>query len=284
MRNIDLISTLCWRKFPISVSEFKLIRENIQDINQFNIQRFISNKKLINWLAINNWVDLAKKELEWCLKNNIQWVTYGDDDYPKEFYELHRPPILLTYKGNSCWNNNKKLSVVGSRDPEPYILRWLDIHLTTLLKENNLTVVSGGARGIDQKAHQVSLRTSSPTICLLPSGLKNIYPNNLSLYEESIIEGGGALISQFSPESIMYKGHFHIRNQLIASLGEVSLIAEARKKSGTMITAKRAIELGREVAVLPSFPDSQKNAGGLDLLYDGAHLIRNKEDLELLLN
>jgi DNA processing protein len=203
----------------------------------------------------------------------------GHSNYPNVFYDLEEPPTFLSVLGASAWQGRECLSVVGSRDPQRMTLDWLELHLAESVKAQKWTIVSGGARGVDQKAHAISLRLGLPTIVFLPSGLANPYPVNLGSWIREIVRSGGAILSEFAPDEPMRKSHFERRNRMIAAMGTILLVAEARRKSGSLITARHAREASRSICVLPTFPGDARTDGALDLLFDGAFPLRDGSDL-----
>ena len=242
----------------------------ISPINKSRLYKFLLDnphwqKDVAQWTAvINNQGGLCLNPLS--------------EAYPKAFLNLDQPPLILSVQGNICWQERPMLSVVGSRNPSRSSLMWMDQELSSFAKKTNSILVSGGARGVDQKAHSVSLRLNQPTISFIPAGLGAVYPFSFQEWISRIIECGGAVVSQYHPQQEMRKFHFTERNELIAALSPMSLIVEARQRSGTLITARAAMNMGNVVGVLPHFPGSQ-TMGGLNLLYDGAQMIRDHQDL-----
>lgn len=221
---------------------------------------------------------------EWCFNNKVKVTCPNDPDYPRSLLSLPYRPQFLFYRGHACWNTSSIISVVGSREASQYSLDWMDREVSDFLDITKATIISGGARGIDQKAHQLSLRKSLPTLALIPSGLAQVYPKEFSNWTSMIESNGGAIMSQFFPHQAMNKGFFQIRNRLIAAMSGLTLVIEARRGSGTLITARYANELGRAVATVPTFP-THKGLGGLDLIIDGgAHPLRDSADLLALYN
>jgi DNA processing protein len=155
---------------------------------------------------------------------------------------------------------------------------WLNVHISNFLQSFPVTIVSGGAQGVDQLAHSLALRNQCPTIVFLPSGHKCYYPKDLQIWEARIIDGGGAIVSEFPPMAAMRKYHFARRNRLIAAMGDLVFIAQAARSSGTQVTALHAVNLGRPVGVLPHFPGNEV-MGSLELLRDGALMIQDSDDL-----
>lgn len=206
-------------------------------------------------------------------------IYLGHPDYPSDLIHLAEPAFLLRLKGTPVWRRSHGFAVVGSREPSALSLQWMEEHLSSAIESLDLFTVSGGARGVDQKLHSLSLRKEAPTVAVIPSGLDKIYPDSLTYWLSMILEKGGAILSEYSHHVEMRKHHFLARNRLIAGLGVATLVIEARKRSGTLITARQAMEQGKPVLVLPSHPLDIKSRGGLDLICEGATPVRDAEDL-----
>jgi DNA processing protein len=209
-------------------------------------------------------------------------VCLGEELYPPTLYLMEDPPLTLTYLGSPSWLSGQTISVVGSREPQSESLLWMEKEFAPFCESTRVCVVSGGARGIDQKSHSIALRKQTPTVVVLPSGLGQIYPSSLVSWEQSILDAGGCLLSEYPFDQKMHKHLFHHRNRLIAALGMSTLLVEAKRRSGTLITAKKSIEMGRSVWVVPGHPLDPHFGGSLDLLFDGAQLIRDAQDLTML--
>jgi DNA processing protein len=224
---------------------------------------------------------LSENDLEWCRANNVCVTWPGREDYPELLYDLPCRPAYLFYIGSPVWRTWPLLSVVGSRTPQMVSLGWMDAVLSELLRRRPLAIVSGGARGVDQKAHQVALRQERPTVLFMPAGLRHPYPADLSAWVSPIVSAGGCVVSQFLPSMPMRKHCFRERNRLIASISKVTLIIECRRRSGTWLTARYASDLDRKIYVMPTFP-GEAGMGGLDLICD-SHAVpaRDVEDIDL---
>lgn len=210
---------------------------------------------------------------------NFVRIKFGDPDYPQEFVRLIDPPLVISILGKKIWQN-EKISIVGSRMPSQKTLWWIAKELHTILARENVISVSGGAIGVDQIVHQTSINLNRPTIAILPSGLGVLYPRSFSDMARVILETGGCLLSEFADEAVVKKYHFSYRNRLIAALGKFAIIVEAREKSGSMITAHRALELGKEVFVVPGHPLEECFRGSIELLKLGAHIITRADDID----
>ncbi|MFP5519046.1 MAG: DNA-processing protein DprA [Bdellovibrionia bacterium] len=212
-------------------------------------------------------------------QRGFSWVARGDAEYPKCFYYLDDPPWLLNYLGSLELFQKPLIAVVGSREMSPFTEKWLASELNPFIKENKLNVVSGGARGVDQWSHLSSLRAQEGTVVIVPSGLGHIYPSSLKNWCDEILEKKGVLISEFPFGCGMQKSFFQHRNRLIAAAGLVTLVVQARQRSGTMITAQRAAHLGKAVWVVPGHPCDIHFEGSMNLIAEGATLVRDAQEL-----
>lgn len=227
---------------------------------------------------------LFKQHCEESLKlkmQGVQLVCYGEDLFPSSCYNMQEPPLTLSFMGAPAWLNERTLSVVGSREPSFESIQWMEKEFVPFCDQAQPCVVSGGARGVDQKAHSIALRKAIPTVVVLPSGLGALYPESLKEWTSAIFAQGGCVVSEYAYEQRMHKHLFHHRNRLIAALGRATLLIEARRRSGTLITAQQAVYLGRPVWVVPGHPLDPHFNGSLDLLTEGAQLIRDAQDLSM---
>lgn len=286
MYNIDrwALAFLVWSNFPILPIEFVGLREKLRDVAP------VDWGKLEIWSLLQReffvvqpfWHEQLPPFVDRAQSLQLQLVLFGEAGYPRMFYELSLPPLAMTWLGQSGWQEGGHFAVVGSREITPQSKRWMELHLPKVLNQYPFLLLSGGARGTDQAAHAICLRLQMATVCFLPSGLLNPYPQEIKKWLSAIVEGGGAVVSPFAPLQGMRKQFFYLRNQLIASLSGLVLAIDGRRRSGTMITARAAMEMGRAVAILPQHPLHSNSLGGLDLLYDGAFPLRDHLDLEAL--
>lgn len=225
------------------------------------------------------WFEACAREYQWLREHECNISTYFHADFPAYLRHLTEPPMILCWWGDISRPQDEFISVVGSRNPSRDTLAWMEQQLDSFLRKSNATTVSGGARGIDQKAHMISLRSGLPTICLVPAGLSHLYPTMLRDWKPLILETGGAIVSPFSPFSEMEKRFFVERNRYIACWSKITFVLEAKRRSGTMLTARWARQLDRDIAVLPCAPNNC-GLGGLDLIVDeGGIPIRDHRDL-----
>ena len=204
-------------------------------------------------------------------------LELGDAGYPANLREISTPPERLYVRGTMTEDDALAVAIVGSRTATSYGLAVAE-RLAAELAGRGITVVSGLARGIDSAAHRGALRVGGRTLAVLGSGVDVIYPpENRRLARE--IEGHGALISQFAPGTRPLAGHFPARNRVIAGLSLGVVVVEAAERSGALITAGLAGELGREVMAVPGPVTSLQSVGAHRLIQDGAALVMSGEDV-----
>ena len=204
-------------------------------------------------------------------------IALGDTAYPANLREIQAPPERLYVRGALAEDDALAIAIVGSRAATPYGLAVAE-RLGADLAARGVTVVSGLARGIDSAAHRGALRAGGRTIAVLGSGVDVIYPpENRPLAGE--IEARGALVSQFEPGTRPLAGYFPARNRVIAGLSLGVVVVEAASRSGSLITAGLAGELGREVMAVPGPLTSPQSVGAHRLIQDGAALIQGWEDV-----
>lgn len=213
-----------------------------------------------------------------CQKNNIDIITYNSKFYPKELLKIEDLPILLYSKGRKeLLSNENKFAIVGSRHPSNDYLKVTSA-FARVLAENNMTIVSGGAMGIDSVAHEEAIKNNADTICVLGSGLCFQYRTSFIPLSKKI-ENTGVLISEFPPKTPAYKYNFPIRNRIISGLSRGVLITQAGYKSGSLITARYALEQGKDVFVTPGPIFKNGFLGSNKLIKDGAIPVLTPSDI-----
>ncbi|MFN7454866.1 MAG: DNA-processing protein DprA [Pseudobdellovibrionaceae bacterium] len=242
-----------------------------------NSQKRFFYTGVVSWSQVE---ESYQKDLE----QGRTWIDPTHPWYPDSFRGIDYPPHVLRMEGRPCWQNNICLSVVGSRDVHRDYLLWMRLHLAPVVQEEGLVTISGGARGVDQEVHQISLQAGLPTVVLLPSGLDQIYPREVLNLRDKILRSGGALLSEYGSQVEMKKHFFQQRNRLISALGDALLIIQAGEKSGTGITAQYAADQGKSLYVLPAHPMDVASRGNLRLLGEGATMVRDRMDLKLFVD
>ena len=202
-------------------------------------------------------------EVERLLKSGVHALTWHDDDYPARLKEIYDLPPLIYVKGDLMPDDERSLAVVGTRNPSHYG-RQVAEQLVYDIADAGVTIVSGLARGIDGVAHRVALEARQRTIAVLGSGLDIIYPREHTNLSERIVENG-ALISEHALGTRPDARNFPRRNRIMSGMTLGTLVIEAGKRSGALITARQALEENREVFAVPGsvFSDNSKGTNRL---------------------
>ena len=281
---LEYLAFLSWQNQKVQLKDFKKVRQHQDNIHSAeDLQFYISHPETRQFLAVEkNWWKQAEQDQKECQSLEVKTAWPFHSDYPKALLHCEQAPALISWKGQACWKNHFLFSVVGSRRASDDTLLWLDIHFSRFLKRNSLCLMSGGARGVDQKAHALCLASKNPTLCFLPCGIKHYYPADLRKWEKPVLDSGGALLSVFASQDRMQKSYFHIRNRVLAFMSDLVFIAQAELRSGTMVTANYALHAGTALCALPGNPLYSIYQGGLRLISEGAFMIRDSLDLETL--
>ncbi len=212
------------------------------------------------------------------LATGAQLVTIHDELYPQRLREIFDPPLLLFAIGDTALMSSHSLAVVGTRSPTPYGLAATE-RLSADLARAGLTIVSGMARGIDTAAHRATLANQGSTIAVFGCGVDVLYPSsNRRLYDE--IAKSGLLLSEFPMEAPAFPQNFPVRNRIVSGLSLGVLIVEGAQHSGSAITAKLAMDQGRDVFAVPGNITSKMSWGPNLLIKEGgAKLVQEWSDV-----
>lgn len=217
-----------------------------------------------------------ERVLEKLAQQQIQIFTLLDDEYPANLKEIAVPPAVLYVRGELA--EGPRVAVVGTRKMSSYGKRVTD-DLVQPLARAGITIVSGLAIGIDGQAHRSTVDAKGITWAILPGGVDTPYPTSHQPIARQIVEGGGALISEFPPGTGALRHHFPIRNRIIAGLSQATIVIEAAAQSGTLLTAHSALESNRDVFAVPGSIYAAGSEGPHRLLQLGAKLIHSADDV-----
>ena len=250
-----------------------------QDVLQASAQRLLQvngmTRRQVAAIQTHKPEDI-EAELTLAAKRDYRFVVLTDPDYPRLLREIPDPPPLLYVYGR-LERDSANLAIVGSRNATGYGVRTTD-DLCRSLATRNLTIVSGMARGIDTAAHEGALSAGGKTIAVLGSGLARIYPSeNRRLFHR--IAENGAVVSEFPLQAGPEAHHFPIRNRIISGMSLGTVVVEASRNSGSLITARLAAEQNREVFAVPGSVQSFKSAGSHSLIKQGAKLVEHAQDV-----
>lgn len=258
------------------------ISQDMEEIWRFPLEKLRHRgleEKVIQAIAELRRTKNPDQELEKVQKLGISVIAVLDQRYPRLLKEIPDPPAVLYIRGELRQEDDLAVAVVGSREYTYYGRQCLE-KLVPPLIESGVTIVSGLALGIDGYAHREALKNPrSRTIAVLPTGVDRIYPACHKSLAEEIINGRGAVISEFPLGTQSYPNNFPIRNRIIAGLSLGTLVIEASLKSGSFLTAKSSLEYNREVFAVPGSIFSTKSEGTNGLIKMGAKMVTNTQDI-----
>jgi len=229
--------------------------------------------------ALGARLDKAQK---WLQRPGCSVLPLDSPQYPAQLRRIADPPPLLYLQGNSSLLHDPQLAMVGTRHPGPHGAATAR-QFARSFAESGLVVTSGMALGIDGACHQGALDAGGQTIAVWGTGLDNCYPKRHWALASAIVEQGGLLVSEQPPDAPAHAGQFPKRNRIISGLSLGTLVVEASLNSGSLITARLALEQNREVFAMPGSIHSAQAKGCHQLLREGAHLVETVRDvLEVL--
>jgi DNA processing protein len=215
--------------------------------------------------------------LEKAQKDGIQVITWEDEQYPERLRTIDQSPPVIYVKGKILLDDDWAVGIVGTRRVTAYG-RQVTEELAAYLANNHITVISGLARGVDAAAHQAVLKAGGRTLAVLGCGVDVIYPPEHKKMADTIVENG-ALISDYPPGTAPESSNFPPRNRIISGLARAVVVVEAGIESGALITARYAVEQGREVFAVPGSIYAPMSKGTNKLIFDGAAPLLKMDDV-----
>lgn len=215
------------------------------------------------------------------IQEKIWIITDDAAEYPHLLRQIPYAPLLLYGRGDkSALAAPHTVAVVGTRRPTPYGIEAAEA-IAGQIAQSGVTVISGLASGIDAKAHSAALAAKGTTVAVLGSGVNqdSVFPPENRGLSQRIADSGGAVVSEYAPDTPAVKEHFPARNRIISGLSRGTLVVEARERSGALITARFALEHNREVFAVPGSIFSPTSAGTNKLIQDGAKAATGAEDI-----
>ncbi|MCE0493675.1 DNA-processing protein DprA [Vibrio salinus] len=264
------------------------IKKISQLLNHYSVEE-LQSFQFNDWLAHKFQPHQAKfimasshKEVEYCLEwqervSDHAIVTYLDDDYPYLLKEIASPPPVMFVQGDTSVLAKPQIAVVGSRHAS-HSGQQNAFSFSRNLSEKQFVVTSGLALGVDGHAHDGALKAGGETIAVLGCGFEHLYPKSHRNLAQRVREQG-ALVSEFLPDIKPRAEFFPRRNRIISGLSLGTLVVEAAEKSGSLITAKYAVEQNREVFVIPGSIHMANSRGSNELIRAGACLVQNTQQI-----
>lgn len=244
---------------------------------QMSLVEGMRKSQLTGLLSGTDWYEKAEHEHKRLRSFGAHVLSYDSPLYPPLLKQLIDPPLLLFVLGKAEILSQTSIAIVGSRAATGYGRRT-SYQLAKALAAFSCTVVSGLALGVDTEAHRGALRGGGSTVAVLGCGLDIVYPKlNQSLYKE--IAGHGAVVSEYPLGTRPEGFRFPARNRIIAGLSAGVVVVEAAKRSGSLITAQIALDIGRDVFAVPGQVDSYKSEGAHWLLQQGAKIVLSAADI-----
>lgn len=268
--NIGPRTFLRWlEQFPDIQSLFQASTDELHEKGFTDIQR--DTLQQANWQQV-------EKDLKWAENPDHHIIHLQHEDYPKSLKEISDPPLVLFIKGNKQALAARQIAIVGARNATPTGLQNAE-HFAAQLAEAGYAITSGLALGVDGASHRGALAAKGITIGVCGTGLNYIYPYSHRTLAKNMMQQGGAVISEF-PLAVQPRAeNFPRRNRVIAGMSLGVLVVEAALKSGSLITARHALEQGREVFAIPGSIHNVLARGCHHLIREGAKLVETKEDI-----
>jgi DNA processing protein len=256
------------RSFPSAEDVFRSSSDDLQALGL--------EKEIADALLSQDLLDRASREIDRLDRAGFSILTIQDKHYPQNLRDIFDPPIVLYYAGKMDTLNKPAVSIVGARRPTPYG-RVVAEKLASDLAAKGLVIVSGMARGIDSVAHWGALK-GGDSIAVLGSGFERIYPGENRPLFAKIIQNG-LVLSEYSLKAPPLPYHFPNRNRIISGLSSGVIVVEGTKQSGSLITARLALDSNREVMAVPGNITSELSGGTNWLIKEGAKLVENWKDV-----
>jgi DNA processing protein len=254
---------------------------NIQDIFHASLTELEAanlQAQSAQHIALGKSLELAHDEFAKIAAAGVQLLCREDAAWPQRLSEIYDPPLVLYVRGNVETLSRPGIAVIGTRHPTPYGIGMAE-RLACDLAARGLIIFSGMARGVDAAGHRGAIKAKGGTVAVFGTGVDVIYPKENKRIADSILELGGAVVSEFPLETFAAPQNFPIRNRIISGLALGVLVVEAGEYSGTRITARCALEQSREIFAVPGNVTSRNSWGPNTLIKQGAKLTATWEDV-----
>lgn len=277
----SLIKGIGPQSYRLIMEEFDQVSD-IYNLTSKQLKLLITRDSVRNSIENREHFEQAKKEFEFCKKNDVQVLFFKDKKYPQRLNFHDGTPCVLYYRGTADLNTNRIVSIVGTREPSEYGKVVCEKIVKELTKHGCL-IVSGLAFGIDISAHKAALQNGLETLGVMASGLSTIYPKVHEQTAKKMISQGG-ILTEFLHNSEMVREMFPMRNRIVAAISDATIVVQSAEKGGSLITAQFANEYGKDVFAVPGRPnDSHSKGCNLLIKSHRAHMYESLKDLEYIL-
>ena len=229
-------------------------------------------------IALGKSLELGGEQYDRVRESGAAVIVPGDPEYPSRLLEIYDPPLALYVRGNAELIGRDGVAVVGTRHPSPYGIGMAE-RLACDLAARGLVIISGMARGVDTAAHRGALNAKGLTVAVWGTGIDVTYPKENQKLTDQILATGGAIMSEFPLGTFPAPQNFPIRNRILSGMSVGVLVIEAGEYSGTRVTARCALEQGRDVFAVPGNVTNKLSWGPNTLIKQGAALIATWEDV-----
>lgn len=279
LHGLNLLPQFGPARLSLLAKRFKNFKEAFLSSENQLIAAGIDQEIAKNFLALREKINL-QDEAEKLEKEQIKILSFRDKNYPKLLLEIPKFPPILYYKGRMETADELCVAVVGTRMISNYG-RVVIPGLVEPMVDLGVTIVSGMAFGVDSASHEVAVKKGRRTIAVLGGGLdeKSLYPKHHALLAKEIIDSGGALISEYPIGTPNFKQNFVARNRIISGISVATIVVECDLKSGTLITAKHALDQNRTVYAVPGPIYAATSQGPNNLIKMGAKLMTSASDV-----
>lgn len=264
LNSVGASNASLWKKFILTRPPSALWTETHGCVKELGLSEAAHAKIISNYKSA--W---AEYEYENCVKKGIRIIACADKCYPEVLNDLSDPPLLLYWHGSAQGLPGENISVIGTRRATSYGKKIAGA-IGRQCAELGIGLISGGASGIDGAAHAGACENGGQTFAVFGTGIDRFYPSSNRMLFDKIREKG-ALITEYPLGTSGEPWRFPRRNRIVAALSAKIVVVEAPEKSGAMITARQALELGRDIWAVPGHIDEETAGGGNRLIYDGAH-------------
>lgn len=290
-QNINILRTIGFiaaKLNPTTQASYRELVKEIEDLGQdLPLAERLVGRPLLEEIAKDDGkVAQVSQQLQEWSERGIQVVVLGEPHYPRRLTKIFEPPLVLYHKGELSAEILEKptIAIVGSRDGDLTACQTARDFARDLAR-NGVCIVSGLALGIDSAAHLGSLESkcSASTIAVLGNGLNTVYPARNYSLANNILEQEGVLLSQYQVDQRPFPSNFLERNRIIAGLADGVLVVQAAKRSGSLVTARYALEENRDVLAVPGAIADSRCKGSNGLIKEGAYLVDEVADILAIL-